>query len=537
MLKKHFVSEETEEAVKAIAKLLWKVNQDTSPLDLTMGLMLLVSQTNDFHGRRPEDPSTIRQLDSHSAEDVKLIETAADVMRHASAAYGWKLVCGFVCHAVESKKLIPVSTVSPAMAMDDDRSNVEAACKHTKCAKSDLVQAKWTSEPFNPGHIIMCDRNLHAVVVSVRGTWGVKDSITDLLASNKPFSFAGVTGFVHEGILRCAERKVEALDPLLTQLVDGAAEEEGIDDSQLVKRVIVTGHSLGGGTATLLALMLAERHPSWQVEGWAFAPAASMTKELAESPAVRAIIKSFLFREDVVPRLSYGSTDLLIKTVKQLLRQKTGYGERLYQFVNSGKILGERLTGLVEEKFGVKAGDLDVSKAISEAKKLPFDQNTFMYPAGHIFWLNPDSVQFKNSEFKAGKCSYIAEELTNPEWFGEILVTANTMMDHLPHRYEFALNGAAEVLSGNRRDVDAIISEVLPSTLPSFITGSSSSTSSSSSPVELAPIGSATSTALTSSALTTTSSSSSTSSTELSQLTPEDAPPPPRPPKPIVMRL
>jgi pimeloyl-ACP methyl ester carboxylesterase len=240
------------------------------------------------------------------------------------------LLCGFMTHAVDGTS-IPISTLTPMLGLDDDASSLESLLKHTRIAPEDVLEVNWKSEPFSPGHYVAYDRELRSVVVSIRGTWGVKDSVTDLVAFGMPFAFAGVEGFVHEGVYRCAAKKAEALEKLLV----ASAQSD---------RVLVTGHSLGGGVATVLALLLAQKHPEWDIVCFAFAPAASLTRQLAEAPAVRAIVHSFVFRDDLVPRLSYGSLELLKRTIQKLLTQSTTYSQRIFQMVASGNVLGDSLT-------------------------------------------------------------------------------------------------------------------------------------------------------------------------------------------------
>ena len=149
--------------------------------------------------------------------------------------------------------------------------NFLAMCQYTGVAPDEVLETNWESETFSTGHYVVYDRKLDAIVVSIRGTWSIIDSVADLLAKGVPFAFRGVSGYAHEGVLRCAEKKYAALLPLFNDL-DGT------------RRLIFTGHSLGGGVAILLAMMVAERHPELRVSCTAFAPAPSLTLPLATHP-------------------------------------------------------------------------------------------------------------------------------------------------------------------------------------------------------------------------------------------------------------
>ncbi len=68
------------------------------------------------------------------------------------------------------------------------------------------------------------------------------DFLTDLCGRNEPFQ----AGFVHHGILKCAQMKAKYFKPKLEEL---RSKHPNYD-------IKIVGHSLGGGTAALLTILL-----------------------------------------------------------------------------------------------------------------------------------------------------------------------------------------------------------------------------------------------------------------------------------------
>lgn len=260
--------------------------------------------------------------------------------------------------------------------------NFLAMCQYTGVAPGEVLETNWESETFSTGHYVVYDRKLNAVVVSIRGTWSVIDSVADLLAKGVPFAFGGVEGCAHEGVLRCAEKKYAALEPLF-------------HDFDPTLRLIFTGHSLGGGIATLLALMAVTQHPDLRVSCVAFAPAPSLTLPLATHPRVRDLVTSFVLQDDAVPRLSLGSMARAKAIVQNLLLQGGSTTERLMQCAAGGNVF----RSYTKSKLGVRS-EVDIMTAINAARASTSDANadTFMYPAGRIFYLTVENNDEDNGD-------------------------------------------------------------------------------------------------------------------------------------------
>ncbi|BDA49647.1 probable Sn1-specific diacylglycerol lipase alpha at N-terminal half [Coccomyxa sp. Obi] len=161
---------------------------------------------------------------------------------------------------------------------------------------------------LKPSYAIVRDRQLKTIVLAIRGTHSLKDMFTSLTGASKPHHIvdgAGVVlGYAHFGMLAGARWLLqETIQPLRDALADNPG-----------YRCKIVGHSLGGGTAAMLTMMLRDTAPDFaDATCYAIACPACMTVELARSCSgyVTTIINS----TDIVPTISRGAADALREDV------------------------------------------------------------------------------------------------------------------------------------------------------------------------------------------------------------------------------
>lgn len=90
--------------------------------------------------------------------------------------------------------------------------------------------------------------------------------------------------------------------------------EQAKSETRPISSFIITGHSLGAGTAALLTMMVADHleelrrladNPDFKVHCYSYAPVASVSLDLSEK--YKDYIDSFVCQDDIVARLSYGT--------------------------------------------------------------------------------------------------------------------------------------------------------------------------------------------------------------------------------------
>ncbi|KAK3242792.1 hypothetical protein CYMTET_47537 [Cymbomonas tetramitiformis] len=178
---------------------------------------------------------------------------------------------------------------------------------------------------LRPAFAVVLDERTRSILILVRGTYSSADRLTVLAGRSmqltltlpvpdNPASTATVKGHVHAGMVAAAR-----------WLLDHT---EGILEAAAVARpdwnLMCVGHSLGGGTAALLAMLLrakactaaptgAPMGPLSRPTATAFAAPCCMTGPLGRAAA--PFVTSVIHADDLVPTLSAHSLDLIREDV------------------------------------------------------------------------------------------------------------------------------------------------------------------------------------------------------------------------------
>ncbi|KAB1218339.1 Sn1-specific diacylglycerol lipase alpha [Morella rubra] len=159
---------------------------------------------------------------------------------------------------------------------------------------------------LKPAFTILVDHSMKCFLLLIRGTHSIKDTLTAATGAVVPFHHSvvhegGVSnlvlGYAHCGMVAAARWIAKLASPCL---IKALGEYPGY-------KLKIVGHSLGGGTAALLTYILREKKEFSTTTCVAFAPAACMTWELAESG--NEFITSVVNGADLVPTFSAASVD------------------------------------------------------------------------------------------------------------------------------------------------------------------------------------------------------------------------------------
>ncbi|KAJ5143483.1 FMN-dependent dehydrogenase [Penicillium bovifimosum] len=113
-----------------------------------------------------------------------------------------------------------------------------------------------TETGFPLVHYLSIDHDSKAIVLTLRGTWGFEDILTDMTCEYDNLEWQGRSWKVHKGMHSSAKRLLEGGGGRVMITLRAALEE--FQDYGIV----LCGHSLGGGVAALLATMISEPNPS-----------------------------------------------------------------------------------------------------------------------------------------------------------------------------------------------------------------------------------------------------------------------------------
>jgi len=162
-------------------------------------------------------------------------------LRFSVAIYGWRLIS--LTHPQEFHR-------KGGYGLNDTIAFTQYSGLHP----SYILQHRWKAETYKPAFVVALDPRVCAVVVAIRGSLEPGDFLTDLVASSSAFldDKNQTIGQVHLGILKAAE---DVMAEIREPLEQASKRVGGVDNYNLV----ICGHSLGGGVATVLGAILKYR--------------------------------------------------------------------------------------------------------------------------------------------------------------------------------------------------------------------------------------------------------------------------------------
>lgn len=243
--------------------------QDWSLSDLTIGLYLIY----------------LRQASSNPAEDFKGVQISCNSMVQDLIYY-------------------------TELANGAYKDNAGVLARKSMLRESNVVKFVKKSSILRPGYFIGIDVRKKLVILGIRGTHTIYDLITDFVSSSDgEVSFEGYS--THFGTGEAAhwflKHEIGTLRKYLKKY-------EGF-------RLRLVGHSLGGATASLLAIMIRKKSPKELgfspdiVSAIGFATPPCVSKELAERCS--EYVTTVVMQDDIIPRLSTTSLARLRNEVVQ----------------------------------------------------------------------------------------------------------------------------------------------------------------------------------------------------------------------------
>lgn len=418
-----------------------ELNQALSTSALSMALLFRVhaslaqgpSNTQIHHQSKEEATPQEEELDEN------FWQRARRYMRYATAVYGRSMIRAATIEAHGSFKDLAESV---------GQETLQTISNHIQVPVQDLVWVEvaydytTTSDANDTDHdllrhLVAVDHIHQEVVLAIRGTFSIQEIAVDLTSFSRE-GFAG--GEAHEGMAKMAERLWKKAGPVIVKTLQ---EHPNYG-------LVVTGHSLGAGTASLLTILLKQQQqqrqryqhprewsqatvpmipPTTSVQCFAFASPPVFTP-LDLIPHVTPFITNFIHERDVVPFLSVYSVRHLLASLRAIQSVPLSLGDQLAIIAGSQPPPPE-LVAAVQTVPSVVP--------IRGAPRLHV-------PAAKTIWLHtPTKTTMSQATLPKDDSTTTATTGTTTTYTVcktlpfEIRVHPNMLMDHFPARYEHAL--------------------------------------------------------------------------------------------------
>ncbi|XP_026207558.1 sn1-specific diacylglycerol lipase beta [Anabas testudineus] len=437
-------------AFSSIAQLFSGFFSDTDlvPSDIAAGLALLHQEQDKMEQSR--DPSVIvsHSPSSPIEEDLEAeLEKAAHCMQFAAAAYGWPLyifsnlltgpckLSGDCCRSRAAEYEV--------VGGDHLGCHFSSILQTTGLQYRDFIYVSFHNQIYEIPFFVALDHKKEAVLVAVRGTLSLKDVLTDLSAECENLPIEGVSGacYAHKGMCQAAGYIYKKLvnDGILNQAFSIAPEY----------KLVITGHSLGAGTAALLAILLRSSFPTLQCYSFS-PPGGLLSKALADYS--KDFVVSVVLGKDLVPRLSIPNMEDL---KRRILKMVSNCNKPKYRIL---------LQGCWYELFGGSPDDfpteMDDRRAQELSHPLLGEESLIIRPSSsYQSFASDDSPAHTATHlplFLPGRVLHITEdgpsrrscfsqvryraEWSNEMAFRSILISPKMLTDHMPDAVLRALN-------------------------------------------------------------------------------------------------
>eukprot|EP00002_Diphylleia_rotans_P029943 TRINITY_DN6123_c0_g1_i8.p1 TRINITY_DN6123_c0_g1~~TRINITY_DN6123_c0_g1_i8.p1 ORF type:complete len:474 (+),score=67.60 TRINITY_DN6123_c0_g1_i8:86-1507(+) len=325
-LRKQLALEASLSLLKAC--LLRPVAPDSS-LYLGVGLLdpiSLIEVINKQHQTR-------KQTDPKPSQDIVLKRSSQNPTFFRDLHYAW--THSYAAYSVVAKagklddlySTIFLHTIQPLIDdlrdCSDVEENLKAVCQLSGLTIENIKSSNWKASTFRPCYYLALDPKNNCIVLSIRGTTHEGDILTDVCADVMPlfpdhpsdaeessYFEGGIQDEIaHKGMLHSALHLVDELWPQIKELLKANPRYN----------IFVTGHSLGGGVAALVSVLLMETPKRKYLEGRlkciTFGSPSIMSHNL--STICSKYTTCVVAGKDVVPRLSMVSLTRLLKELNE----------------------------------------------------------------------------------------------------------------------------------------------------------------------------------------------------------------------------
>ncbi|XP_078347675.1 diacylglycerol lipase-beta-like isoform X2 [Oculina patagonica] len=415
---------------------------DLVPSDVAVGLILLQEEQEREHAEKRTKGEILQKGTPVNLSDPKeksLVEDAAHFMKFALGSYGWPLYmfmnpCSGPWSLCGGIRCCECCRVSLEHISSDNCCHCNSAGLKLQAQLEDidLVYCCYHNKIYEVPFYVAVDHDHQAVVVSIRGSLSMQDALTDLTGQQEELNIDGVETFhAHKGILRCARYVKSVLEK--RELIQCAYSRAGEN-----YRLVIVGHSLGAGTASLLSVLLKPTYPDLIC----FAYSNPSVLSAPATPYCEDFIVSVVLGKDAVPRMDVKSGDELRQDLASVIRRcsvpkyrvlMSGCWRALFFFLGpSPRQAGQ------DETLGLTTGDQSqryfADKELeSVPTSLPPVSAEQLFPAGKILQID-ERTSCRLEE------QYYDVMWADKENYVKIIIHPGMLSDHMPDRVMKALD-------------------------------------------------------------------------------------------------
>ncbi|XP_068979533.1 diacylglycerol lipase-alpha isoform X4 [Bombus flavifrons] len=446
---------------------------DVVPSDVVAGLVLLrkfqkierelivkqrKNDTYEFLSGVPVTPRT-KFLSLTEDGDLGHFQSAIHYMHFALAAYGWPMF--LISHSTGLCQLCTRLRCGcfPCGRHEDEATVVEDNCcqcnyaalrKMVDVAEVEVIYATFHVDVGETPFFVALDYTKKKVVVSIRGTLSMKDVLTDLNAEGEvlPLSPPREDWLGHKGMVQAAEYIRKKL--LEEEIISRALAKDTSRGTHQFGLTLV-GHSLGAGTAAILAILLKQDYPD--LVCFSFAPPGGLLSMPAQQYS-QEFITSVVVGKDVVPRIGLRQMESLRADLINAIKRSVDPKWKTIACSVMCCGCGSTPTSAANLEAGGCISEYQRDKDLARSQTVvPSDSSIALtlhrplYPPGriiHVVRHHPNKGE-KKYESRWRQMLHKHEPVYQALWagpcdFDEVLISPVMIQDHMPDNMLKALN-------------------------------------------------------------------------------------------------